>query len=221
MLNYKIAMIRLITRFSILLASLFPLLVVDAQEITDSSGSQLIITSPVPGQALQGTILIAGMINTENSFKLELSFSYEHDPRDTWFLIHEINEDVPQEFNLAWDTNTITDGQYTLRAVLTNSEGQFISTVPGLRVRNYSVIETSTPHPTTTPAPEDAIALTITPTMTNTPIPNTSTPLPPNPAQINTQDIGLSLAKGAAATFGIFTVFGLYHYVRRRRNSER
>lgn len=214
-------MVRLITGISFLLACFFPIIVVDAQEITDSSESQVIITSPMPGQALQGTTLIVGEVKTDNPIKLELSFSYEDDSRDTWFLIHEINEAIPQEFNLTWDTNTFTDGQYTLRAVLTTSEGQFISTVSGLRVRNYSAIETSTPNPTTTPAPEDTISPTITPTMTSSPIPNTSTPLPPNPAQIDTRDIGLSLAKGAVATIGIFTVFGLYRYVRtRRRNTE-
>jgi hypothetical protein len=214
-------MVRLIIGFSFVLACLFSLLVVDAQEITDSSESQVTITSPMPGQALQGTTLIVGEVKTDNPIKLELSFSYEDDSRDTWFLIHEINEAIPQEFNLTWDTNTITDGQYTLRAVLTTSEGQFICTVSGLRVRNYSAIETSTPNPTTTPAPEDTISPTITPTMTSSPIPNTSTPLPPNPAQIDTRDIGLSLAKGAAATICIFTVFGLYRYVRtRRRNTK-
>jgi hypothetical protein len=220
MLNYRIAMVRIIVGVSILLMSLFPLLVADAQEITDSSSSQVIIISPEPGQALQGTVLIIGEVDIDDALKLELSFSYADNPRDTWFLIHEIEGTIPGEFNLEWDTNTLTDGQYTLRAVLTTGEERFTSTVPGLRVRNYSVIETSTPQPTATPAPEDTQSPTVTPTMTITPIPHTATPLPPNPAQINTRDIGFSIGKGAAAAFSLFAILGLYQYVRNRRRSS-
>ena len=199
---------------------MFPLLVADAQEINDSSSSQVIIISLEPGQALQGKVLIIGEVDTDGALKFELSFSYAENPRDTWFLIHEIEEPIPGEFNLEWDTNKLTDGQYTLRAVLTTSDDRFISTVPGLRVRNYSVIETTTPQPTATPAPEDTQAPTVTSTMTVTPVPHTATPLPPNPAQINTRDIGSSIGKGAAAAFGLFAIFGLYQYVRNRRRSR-
>ncbi|NIT60633.1 MAG: hypothetical protein GWN00_31855, partial [Aliifodinibius sp.] len=106
-------MIRLITSVSILLMSLIPWIEVDAQEITDNSRSQIIIIAPEPGGALQGTVLVTGEINTEGALKFELSFSYAEDPRNTWFLIHEIDEEIPQEFSLEWDTNTLTDGQYT------------------------------------------------------------------------------------------------------------
>jgi hypothetical protein len=219
MLNLRIAMVRLIARVSIVLIYLFSPLVIDAQEKADTSDSNVIIISPEPGQPLQGTILIIGEINTEDSLKLEISFSYADNPRDTWFLIHEFDETIPQEINLEWDTNALTDGQYTLRMVLTSDEGEFVTTIPGLRVRNYSVIETSTPRPTATPAPADTRAPTVTLTMTITPIPLTATPLPPNPAQINSRDIGLSLGKGAAAAVGLFAFFGLYQFARNRRRS--
>jgi hypothetical protein len=52
--------------------------------------------------------------------------------------------------------------------------------------------------------------------MTITPIPLTLTPLPPNPAQINSTDIGLSIGKGAAVAVGLFAAFGLYQFVRNR-----
>lgn len=213
-------MVRIIIGVFTLLMSLFPLLVADAQEITDSSDPQVIIISPEAGQALQGTVLIIGEVATDDALKLELSFAYAENPRDTWFLIHEIEETIPLDFNLEWDTNTLTDGQYTLRAVLTTSSERFISTVPGLRIRNYSAIETSTPQPTATPAPEDTQAPTVISTMTITPIPHTATPLPPNPAQIDTRDIGVSIGKGAAAAFGLFAILGLYQYVRNRRRSD-
>lgn len=213
-------MVRLIKSITIVLILLLPSLVVDAQEITDSSVSQAIIISPEPGQALQGTILIIGEVYLEDVRKIELSFSYAENPRHTWFLIEEIENNISQQVNLEWDTNALTDGQYTLRMVVTTSEEQFSTFVPGLRVRNYSVIETSTPHPTATPAPEDTLSPTVTPTMTITPIPPTATPLPPNPAQINSRDIGLSIGKGAAVAVGLFAVFGLYTFVRNRSRSR-
>ena len=213
-------MVRLINSISIVLILLIPSSVVDAQEITDSSVSQAIIISPEPGQALQGTILIIGEVSTEDIRKIELSFSYADNPRHTWFLIQEIEENISPQINMEWDTNALTDGQYTLRMVVTTGEEQFITFVPGLRVRNYSVIETSTPHPSATPAPEDTRAPPATPTMTITPIPLTATPLPPNPAQINSSDIGLSIGKGAALAVGLFAVFGLYQFVRNKSRSR-
>jgi hypothetical protein len=220
MLNLRIAMFRLIKIISIVLMLLLPSLVADAQEITDSSVSQAIIISPEPGQALQGTILISGEVYTQDIRKIELGFSYSDSPRHTWFLIQEIEGNFSQQINLEWDTNALTDGQYTLRMVVTTGEDQFITFVPGLRVRNYSVIETSTPQPSATPAPEDTRAPTVTPTMTITPIPPTPTPLPPNPAQIDSSDIGLSIGKGAAVTVGLFAVFGLYLLFRNRSRSR-
>jgi hypothetical protein len=216
MLNLRIAMRRLILVVSLVSMLMLPTLVADAQDATITPATQIIILAPAPGQALQGTILINGEINVGQPLTIELSFSYSDNARETWFIIQEIEQANPGEFNLEWDTTTLTDGQYTLRLVVTTEQDQFIAYAPSLRVRNYSAIETSTPVPTSTPAPVDTHAPAATPTMTITPVPPTATPLPPNPAQINTGDISRSIGKGALAALSLFAILGIYQYVRNR-----
>ncbi|MBE9473509.1 MAG: hypothetical protein IMY85_01365, partial [Chloroflexi bacterium] len=138
---------------SLLATLMYPWLIVNAQETTITPNTQVTILSPSSGQILQGTILILGEINIEEPLSVELSFSYTDDRRETWFIIHEVEGTIPREINFEWDTTTITDGQYTLRLLVRTDQDQIIAFVPGLRVRNYSAIETNTPVPTSTPAP--------------------------------------------------------------------
>jgi hypothetical protein len=218
MLKLRIAMRSLLFFFSLVATLMYPWLIVNAQEITITPGTQATILAPISGQALQGTILILGEINIEEPLSVELSFSYSDDQRETWFIIHEVEGTIPREINFEWDTTTITDGQYTLRLLVRTDQDQIISFVPGLRVRNYSAIETNTPVPTSTPAPADTHAATVTATMTLTPVPFTPTPLPPNPAQIDTRDIGMSIGKGAIIVISIFAILGIYQYIRNRKD---
>jgi hypothetical protein len=220
MLNLRIAMRTLIFFFSLVATLMYPWLIVNAQEATITPQIQVMILSPSPGQALQGTILILGDINVEDPILVELSFTYSDDQRETWFLIHEIEDSVPGEINFEWDTTTITDGQYTLRLLVRTDQDQIIALVPGLRVRNYSAIETNTPDPTSTPAPADTHAPTATATTTLTPVPFTPTPLPPNPAQIDTRDIGMSIGKGGIVVISLFAILGIYQYIRNRSRRD-
>jgi hypothetical protein len=206
--------------FSLVATLMYPWLIVNAQEATITPEIQVMILSPSPGQALQGTILILGEINVEGPLSVELSFTYSDDQRETWFLIHEIEDSVPGEINFEWDTTTITDGQYTLRLLVRTDQDQIIALVPGLRVRNYSAIETNTPNPTSTPAPADTHAPTATATSTLTPVPFTPTPLPPNPAQIDIRDIGMSIGKGGIVVFSLFAILGIYTYIRNRSRKD-
>jgi hypothetical protein len=210
----------LIFFFSLVTTLMYPWLIVNAQEATITPQIQVMILSPSPGQALQGTILILGDINVEDPILVELSFTYSDDQRETWFLIYEIKDSVPGEINFEWDTTTITDGQYTLRLLVRTDQDQIIALVPGLRVRNYSAIETNTPDPTSTPAPADTHAPTATATTTPTPVPFTPTPLPPNPAQIDTRDIGMSIGKGGIVVISLFAVLGIYQYIRNRSRRD-
>ena len=205
---------------SLLATLMYPWLIVNAQETTITPNTQVTILSPSSGQILQGTILILGEINIEEPLSVELSFSYTDDRRETWFIIHEVEGTIPREINFEWDTTTITDGQYTLRLLVRTDQDQIIAFVPGLRVRNYSAIETNTPVPTSTPAPVDTHAPTNTATMTQTPVPFTPTPLPPNPAQINTRDIGMSIGKGGIVVISIFAILGIYQYIRNRNRRD-
>jgi hypothetical protein len=216
MLNLRVAMRSVSFFLSLMAIFMYPWLKVNAQEVTISPSTKVMILSPSSGQALQGTILILGEINIEEPLSAELSFTYSDDQRETWFIIHKFEDSLHGEINFEWDTTTITDGQYTLRLLVRTAQDQIIALVPSLRVRNYSAIETNTPVPTFTPAPADTQAPTTTVTMTLTPVPFTPTPLPPNPAQIETRDIWMSIGKGGIVVISIFALLGIYQYTRNR-----
>jgi hypothetical protein len=149
----------------------------------------------------------------------ELFFGYANNPTDTWFLITRNDQPVKDGELAQWDTTTITDGNYTLRLIVSFSDGtQSVATVPNVRVRNYSPIETDTPTPitpTATQVPGDMPISTITPTATITPKPPTPTPLPTNPAELSSANIIAGVGKGALATMGLFILLGLYITIRR------
>lgn len=175
---------------------------------------QVIISSPVDGQALKGTFGITGSTAIQDFVSAELSFTYSDNPSETWFLIQASTQPVEVGVLGQWDTSVITDGVYDLRLVVERQAGDpLIFTVRKLRVRNYTPVETNTPTPvtpTSTPLPGDTPVPTVTPTPTNTPIPPTMTVLPPNPAQITTQDVGLSVGKGALFSLSLFALIGIY-----------
>lgn len=174
------------------------------------------ILSPLPGQAVQGQFPIIVNTQVEGFQSAELSFGYFEDPTHTWFLIAQSIEPVSSSKMAEWDTSTITDGNYTLRLVVSLQDGSEITTaVTGIRVRNYSPIETDTPTPSPTPAPGQTPLPTITPTPTISPIPPTLTPLATNPAQISTQDVTNNFRLGVVIAFTIFLFAGLYGIVRR------
>lgn len=185
------------------------------------------IDAPVGGEALQGQVPISGSSGVPGFFSAELSFAYTGDATGTWFLIQETFDPVQDGLLAVWDTFAITDGVYDLRLLVTLADGSQVETfVRGVRVRNYTPIETSTPtpSPTFTPAPtvDPALAFTSTDippatlTPTATPPPPTATPLPRNPAEVTARDIGDSLLRGAAGTLAVYLLLGIYTSLRRR-----
>lgn len=216
MLNLKIVMRYIYTISLFVSLIIIPIRKVVAQELTPTSDVPIIVASPVPGAAVQGTILIEIEFELEGAIIAELSFAYSGDQRDTWFLISEWDEIPSNGFSTEWDTTTITDGEYDLRFLVITEDEQYTALIPGVRVRNYSPIETNTPLPTSTSAPEDTIAPTLTSTSTITPIPSTSTPLPPNPAHINNSQITSSLANGAIIAISALAFIGIYQFIRKK-----
>jgi hypothetical protein len=177
------------------------------------------VFSPQPGQALQGSVPINGNTAVEGFQSAELSFSYAGDARDTWFIIQEMDAPVSNGALADWDTTTLTDGEYTLRLVVRTDRGEpLVVTVSGLRVRNYTPVETATPPPRPSPVPGVAAAPTAAPTSTPTstpaPLQPSGAPLPPNPAEISPAQISGSLAKGALAALGVFILLAGYHGLR-------
>ncbi len=183
------------------------------------------ILSPSAGQALQGSVPI--VVNTAvDGFKYaELVFSYARNPTGTWFFIADMGQSGNGEKIADWDTTTLTDGNYNLRLVITLQDGsQITETVQGLRIRNYTPIETATPTlpaptatgPTATSKPGDTPVPTATLVPSPSPIPLTATPLPLNPAQVSPAQLEFSLTQGALVTFVVFAFFGLVLALRRK-----
>lgn len=173
----------------------------------------LIIRSPGAGQAVQGSVSIEGGSSVPGFVSVELAFAYAGDPTGTWFLIAEGSQPVQDGVLAQWDTGAITDGDYDLRLRVLLQNGNHLETlVPGLRVRNYTPVETDTPTPVTptlTQVPGETPV--VTPTREIRPTP---TPLPPNPAEVTSGDILGSLGKGALVILGLFALMGAYGLVK-------
>ena len=214
MLNFKIAMWKLTI---LVITILLPLMAVQAQGDTSPDIGTLEIISPDSGTALQGTVLVLVETNFINPTNLSLSFTYHADLRETWFVLQEFQGVSKQELSFEWDTTTITDGDYSIRVSAETEQGLQAAYLDGLRVRNYTVVETSTPVPTATPAPQDPTA---TPTGTSTTTPPSPTPLPPNPALITGNDVWNSIIVGALLVLGIFAVLGVVQVSKNRRRKS-
>jgi hypothetical protein len=165
------------------------------------------ISAPGNNEVLQGVLTINGSTTVSTFASGELQFSYNKTPK-TWFLIQSLEQPVLDGKLAAWDTNSVTDGVYDLRLVVIMKDGsQKEAFISGLRIRNYTPIETRTPTlppvvPVATPVP--------TLTSTVTPIPNTVTPLPTNSAGLNASEFGLSLIQGGIIAFIVFAIGGVY-----------
>jgi hypothetical protein len=170
-----------------------------------------IILSPDPGQAVRGSFPVIVDTQIQEFASAELSFSYEGVHQETWFPIGHSEKPISNAVMTEWDTTLITDGVYRLRLVVVLRNGsQLTSMVSGVRVRNYSAVETDTPTPSATAAPMATPLPTQTPSPSTTPIPIAPTPLPPNPLSYTHQDIGINFLRGAAGGFAFIVIIGLY-----------
>jgi hypothetical protein len=208
-----------ISVFTLWLISLVWLFLLREQSSVDAQSSQdvVYIFTPQPGQALQGVIPIEVSLIVSKLEVATLEFRYERHPTDTWFLIAQVTESIPDGVMAQWDTTTITDGEYDLRLQAITMDQQSLEyIVPGIRVRNYSAIETETPTPfvpTETLLPGQG---TPKPPSTETPLPPTTTPLPTNPAIFTTEQFSQTFTIGSLASIGVFLLLGLYVAVRTR-----
>ena len=177
------------------------------------------ITAPAAGSALQGTITIMGSTDIAGFQYAEVNFSYAGSQPESWFLIQQSQEPVKDSVLAVWDTTTIADGDYRLRLQVYLTNGELMSTeLSGLRVRNYTPVETNTPTPA---------ALSITPDIVFTPTPilltatprNTPTLFPLNPARVYPSSLNGSIAAGIGATVVLFIFLALYQAANRRGRS--
>ena len=170
------------------------------------------ISAPVRGEAVQGVVNITGQTAVPEFASASVYFAYSHNPTDTWFLITAMDAPVTEGLIAAWDTSTITDGEYSLRLQVTLNDGTRLeSQVGNIRVRNYSAVETPIPGPTV--PVELASPVDAAPTETLSPF--TPTPLSANPAAVSSPELKSSLIKGSLASILAFAGIGLYIALRR------
>lgn len=134
-------------------------------ELQSTPPAPVAITAPLPGAVLQGKIAILFGADLSGFQYVELAFAYADDPTGTWFMLYESSQPAPAGTTVEWDTGAISDGNYILRLRVTGSDGnESVYKVAGLRVRNYSAVETDTPTPppTATPAPTDTLSPVVT-----------------------------------------------------------
>lgn len=176
------------------------------------------ITQPARGEALTGLVTISGTATHPSFVGYDLAFAYASDSTDTWFPLGEPVQTPVIESRLAlWDTLAISDGDYRLRLRVWLQDGtDLVAIVEGLRVRNHSLVETSTPGPVPTSGPTPTV---VPPTPTLRP---TTTPSPAADAR---DRVSGAMATGVMATIGGLGLLSVYTLaragLRRRRSSPR
>lgn len=172
------------------------------------------ITDPGGGAALQGLVTISGSSQASGFQSAEVDFAYQNDPTSTWFVIAQSAAPANAGVLAQWDTTTISDGIYRLRLRVVLSDGQVLEDiVAGVRVRNYTPIETSTPDlssggVTGTEQPQSTATATPPGDFIVTPI--AAEALPTNPAEITARDLRRSVFAGALAAAGAVILFAGY-----------
>lgn len=178
------------------------------------------VLSPRTGDVLQGVIAIEGTTAVIGFESAEISFAYEDESGDAWFLLNQSRKPVTNGPIAEWDTTTIADGTYKIKVVVKLDDGKTEETlITGLRVRNYTQVEAS-------PTPEDGQSESL-PTAfssfgsTPTPEPSypTPTPFPVNPAGVTID----RLQKGAltGVLVGLILISGLMVYLFLRKMMNR
>jgi hypothetical protein len=216
-------MLRLFTFLILVWPALPALLRVPFQAEPDDEPPQVVVRSPQPGQAIQGSIPVVANLPEAEIQSVEISFSYSDDERETWFFIAEVQEPAASGELATWDTSTLTDGNYSLRLSVQMANGERGNVeVSGLRVRNYTPLETSTPVLPVEAGVGDGVQGI---TAAQTPVVGLANaspdPLPDNPAQVSYQAVKASLGKGALAAGAGFLLLGMYRGTRQTIRKRR
>ena len=201
-----------------LIAGLLPVTVPLAQA---QNQGLAVITTPLDGATVSGTVPVLGTATHPQFLRYELAFAYSPNPTDTWFSLQEpVKTPIVNEVLGRWDTTGITDGVYTLRLRVYWTERLFLEAFArDVRVQNAPPTPAA-PAPTT-PTPS-ALVATATPVIV---LPPTSTPRPTTavasanttnrpsataPSWLDKQIIGRAVLAGLLLTSGLFALLGLY-----------
>ncbi len=169
---------------------------------------RLRVDFPKEGDVLQGVVEIIGSTTANGFQSYEIAFAFQRSEPLTWFLIQQSTEPVQDGVLAQWDTTTISDGDYQLRVIVNLLNGQQEEVrIKGLRVRNYTAVETSTAvsmslSTPVTPAIEVTDTVNVFPTVQHRK--NT------NSAFIAEDKLIVSVFAGALVVAVLFIAIGLY-----------
>jgi hypothetical protein len=165
----------------------------------------------LPGGAVQGLVQIAGTVDINGFQSYMLEFAFEGNAESSWFPITQSATPIINGILGEWDTSLLIDQTYALRLTVNiqNSDPMIII-LEGVRVRNYTAIETSTPTPTSLPeVATPTLSITSTPTLT--PTPNvTPTPPPANSAAVGPNNVRKAAQTGLL--IGLFFILFITIY---------
>lgn len=82
----------------------------------------IMITDPSPGQDLSGVVKIYGIIDVKDLGFYKFEFASAE--RDNWATFFAGRDFKPDEAIGAWDTSQLPAGEYQLRLVVTNNQGE-------------------------------------------------------------------------------------------------
>jgi len=161
--------------------------------IAAQDSSPLAITSPAPGDAISGQVIVTGTTDVAGFVSSQLDFSYASNLTDTWFTLQSSSQPIVDSPLTTWDTTLVSDGDYVLRLRVYLEDGSFQEVTVPVRVQNDTPITTPTPVITSTPNKLDEqvptpflVAASPTPTLTPHPTP---TPLPTNAVSLTQTSI--------------------------------
>jgi hypothetical protein len=176
------------------------------------------ITSPAPDEILRGPVPVTGKVDVPSFLSAQLDFAYASNPTNTWFSIQTFSQPLADSTLAAWDTTSITDGDYVLRLRVNFEDGTSQEVNVPVKIGN-EMLPTPTAEPTVTPEADSVLIptpflLAASPTPTEVPRP-TPTALPSNPVSLRQTQIYASLGRGALVILGLFALAGIIIRVRR------
>ncbi len=93
------------------------------------------IESPASGETVSGVVEIRGTAAEPGMMRFRVEFGYDPDPTGTWFLVFEGTEPVRNGLLGAWDTSSVSEGEYALQLTAYFADGSMRETITrGLHV---------------------------------------------------------------------------------------
>ena len=126
----------------------FVLLLIAAQ-----TAPPIAITSPAAEEVLRGPVTVTGTLDVPSFASAHLDFAYASNPTDTWFTIQAFSGPVVDSTLAAWDTTSITDGDYILRLRVDFEDGTFQEVTVPVRVGNDAIPTPTHLAPSPSPCP--------------------------------------------------------------------